>query len=44
VLRRLFALQNLHDHRRGGFKAYALFLLIYTMRTQYHYPYVSQFI
>jgi non-canonical poly(A) RNA polymerase PAPD5/7 len=44
VLRRLFALQNLHDHRKGGFKAYALFLLIYSMRRQYQYSYVSQFL
>jgi len=44
VLRKLFAVQNLHDHRKGGFKAYALFLLIYSMRRQYHYACVSQFL
>lgn len=44
VLRRLFSVIGMHDHRRGGFKAYALFLLIYSMRSQYQYQYVSQFI
>lgn len=44
VLRRLLAFKKLHDHRTGGLKAYALFLLIYSMRNLYHYPYVSQFV
>lgn len=44
VLRRLLSIRKLHDHRTGGLKAYALFLLIYSMRTLYQYPYVSQFV
>jgi len=44
VLRRLLAVRRLHDHRTGGLKAYALFLLIYSMRSQYQYQYVSQFV
>jgi uncharacterized membrane protein YhaH (DUF805 family) len=44
VLRRLLAYRRLHDHRSGGLKAYALFLLIYSMRNMYQYPYVSQFV
>ena len=44
VLRGLLALKKLHDHRTGGLKAYALFLLIYSMRNQYQYTYVSQFV
>jgi hypothetical protein len=44
VLRRLLAVVRLHDHRAGGLKAYALFLLIYSMRSHYQYPYLSQFV
>ena len=44
VLRKLFSLKGLHEHRKGGLKAYALFLLIYQMRSQYQYAYVSQFV
>lgn len=44
VLRRLLSLRRLHDHRTGGLKAYALFLLIYSMRNLYQYAYVSQFV
>jgi hypothetical protein len=44
VLRKLLAVKGLHDHRAGGLKAYALFLLIYSMRSHYQYHYVSQFV
>ena len=44
VLRRLLAIRRLHDHRMGGLKAYALFLLLYSMRSQYNYSCVSQFV
>jgi hypothetical protein len=44
TVRRLLAAKELHDHKKGGLKAYALFLLIYSMRTQYCYNYISQFV
>lgn len=44
VLRRLLGLKELQDHKKGGLKAYALFLLIYSMRSQYHYQHISQFL
>ena len=44
VMRRLLSIRRLHDHRTGGLKAYALFLLIYSMRSQYQYQYISQFV
>ena len=44
VIRRLLAIKKLHDHRMGGLKAYALFLLLYSLRCQYNYGCISQFV
>jgi hypothetical protein len=44
VIRKILEVKLLHDHRKGGLKAYGLFLLIYSMRSQYQYSYVSQFL
>lgn len=44
VLRRLLQLHHLHDHKRGGLKAFALFLLVYGMRCHYQYSHISQFV
>ena len=37
-------LHHLHDHKKGGLKAYALFLLVYSMRCHYQYSHISQYL
>ena len=34
----------MHDHKKGGLKAYGLFLLLYSVRMQYNYAFPSQFL
>ena len=43
-MRKILQACELHEHRKGGLKAYAIFLLIYNMRKSYQYDYLSQFI